>query len=466
MGILKTYFDKNNTIIKDSRVNTGKNPVTQLFYGYNSDLNRNQYSRYVFHFDTSTLEQYINDKKIMGNRTHKLKMKNTSAFDQELIAGYYVDISGNIQRASSFDLILFKVPEVWDGGVGFDYVKEVIQTDNNITYIQGPSNWYERQTGLDWTTEGIYSGIPVIIDSQHFELGNEDLEFDITEEIENILSGLTANTGYGIAFAPRYENITGGTQLEYVGFYAKDTNTFFEPYIETTWDDLIEDDRRFFFMNKDNRLFFYSYVAGNLVNLDELPTVTIQDDEGNTISAGTASQLSKGVYYFDLSVDQEQCKDKYQYTDIWSNLKYNGKNIPDITKYFTLVDENEFYNLGEDSVSLPSVFISFSGIKEEEDIISGDVRKFIVSAKKPYTTNEMSYPLNISYRVYIEEGNDQITAIDWTQMNRGVDNYFMFLDTSWMIPNIYYIDIKYELGGVVETKQRMVKFRIVSETRF
>lgn len=465
MGILKTYFEKNNTIIKDSLVNTSRNPVTQLFYGYNRELNQNQFSRYIFKFDTSIIEDYITDKTISGSRTHKLKMKNTSSFDQELIAGYYVDISGNMRRSYSFDLILFRIPEDWDAGVGFDYINEVIQTDNNQTYINGPSNWFDRKTGLNWSIEGIYSGTTTIIDTQHFELGNEDIEFDITSEVERIISGDT-NNGFGIAFAPRYEQITGSTNLQYVGFYAKDTNTFFEPYIETTWNDLIEDDRRFFFMNKDNRLFFYSYVAGTLVNLDQLPTVTIKDDEDLTISAGTATQLSKGVYYFELNIDQEDCKDKFQYTDTWSNLIFNGKTIPNITKYFTLVDQNEYYNLGEDSVTLPSISVSFTGIREEEDIISGDVRKFMISAKKPFTTNEMSYPVNISYRIYIEEGTEQITAIDWTKMNRGIDNYFMFLDTSWMIPNIYYLDVKYDLGGVVKTYQRMVKFRIVSETRF
>ena len=31
--VVRTYFDKNNTIIKNSNINTGLNPVTELFYG-------------------------------------------------------------------------------------------------------------------------------------------------------------------------------------------------------------------------------------------------------------------------------------------------------------------------------------------------------------------------------------------------------------------------------------------------
>ena len=36
MSIHRSYFKKNNTIIANSDVNTGRNPVTQLFYGKDS----------------------------------------------------------------------------------------------------------------------------------------------------------------------------------------------------------------------------------------------------------------------------------------------------------------------------------------------------------------------------------------------------------------------------------------------
>ena len=33
MSINNSYFSKNNTIISNSYTNTGRNPVTELFYG-------------------------------------------------------------------------------------------------------------------------------------------------------------------------------------------------------------------------------------------------------------------------------------------------------------------------------------------------------------------------------------------------------------------------------------------------
>ena len=44
----RTYFDKDNVIIKDSTVNLGKNPVTQLYFG--GTYQNPSYSRYILHF--------------------------------------------------------------------------------------------------------------------------------------------------------------------------------------------------------------------------------------------------------------------------------------------------------------------------------------------------------------------------------------------------------------------------------
>ena len=33
MSYFRSYFEKNNTIIKSSQVNTAKNPTTEIFYG-------------------------------------------------------------------------------------------------------------------------------------------------------------------------------------------------------------------------------------------------------------------------------------------------------------------------------------------------------------------------------------------------------------------------------------------------
>lgn len=337
MGIYRTYFDKNTTIISNSALNTARNPIVQLFYG-KTTTQVNEYSRFLFHFDTSAIQSLISGGTISSGAKHTLKMKNTSFFDGELIAA---DFEAK-KRAYSFDLILFRINEYWDEGAGYDVMPNIYETENNNAYILGPSNWLYRTTIDTWSTPGIFdynTTFPDIIATQHFQYGNEDIEIDITNEINTILTG-GANYGYGICFQHEYEITTGTTQQQYVGFYSKYTNTYYEPFIETTWDDCIKDDRGYFFMGKTNKIFYYAYVNGETVNLDTLPTVKITDENGTIIISGTASQLTKGVYYFEFMIPENPNLDHFQYTDTWS-LTYNGQSKT-VTGKITLLTDNNF----------------------------------------------------------------------------------------------------------------------------
>ena len=62
MSINNSYFSKNNTIISNSFVNTGRNPVTELFFGRGSSLSYpNGYSRFIFDLNLDLLiEKYNN----------------------------------------------------------------------------------------------------------------------------------------------------------------------------------------------------------------------------------------------------------------------------------------------------------------------------------------------------------------------------------------------------------------------
>ena len=82
----------------------------------------------------------------------------------------------------------------------------------------------------------------------------------LKDEINFLLTAttnLTSGTTYGIAFSGAYENITGITESYSVGFFTRYTQTFFEPFLETTWDDYIVDNRNNFSLYKLNRLFLY-----------------------------------------------------------------------------------------------------------------------------------------------------------------------------------------------------------------
>ena len=77
MGILHTYFTKDNTIVRNSYVNTGKNPIVELFHGGSLNADRVTYSRYIFSFDFTEILQRLNTKQTtLDKLTHTLKITN------------------------------------------------------------------------------------------------------------------------------------------------------------------------------------------------------------------------------------------------------------------------------------------------------------------------------------------------------------------------------------------------------
>ena len=64
-----------------------------------------------------------------------------------------------------------------------------------------------------------------------------------------------------------------------------------------------------------------------------------------------------------------------------------------------------------------------------------------------------------------DNGVDDITlgAIDWEEVNRTEDSNYTLIDTSWFIPNDYYIEFKLESNNQVRTYDDIIQFEIVSE---
>jgi len=87
----------------------------------------------------------------------------------------------------------------------------------------------------------------------------------------------------------------------------------------------------------------------------------------------------------------------------------------------------------------------------------------MVSARLPYTINESKVIDGLEYRLWVREGNTQVSVIDWQDINRTyLKNYFI-LDTSWMIPNEYFIDIKLTSNMQVITYTEQMKFQVVNQ---
>ncbi len=462
--VIRTFFDKNNTIVKNDSINTARNPVTELFYG-GAD-GENTYSRFLFHFDESRLVNLYTGGTFtdLTKLTHTLKFTNTTSFDMDLVNG----IMGSKARTSSFDLIVFRIDQLWDEGVGYDYSACELLL-GNCAISNSPSNWVSPQTGFNWSGgTGVYSGSPsaITITTQHFDIGNENIEMDITDYVNSVLTGAT-NYGLGLAYDRQYE-LTSTRDLQYVGFFTRHTQTFYEPYIETVYTNHILDDRNNFFLDKPNKLYLYVNLAGNPTNLDTLPTVDIYDQFGAIYSAYSTSDVNhvtKGVYSIDITVPTtSSTTENYLFSDVWSGIEINGISRPDISLDFELRNSLEYYNIG-DNDSLPrKTAVSVSGIRSQEKIKRGDTRKVIVSARIPYTVEQAQKIGNLKYRLYVAEGRNEVTVIDFQPVEIASNYNYFLLDTQSLIPNTYYMDILVESNLEVTTLRNVISFDIVSES--
>jgi hypothetical protein len=498
MSILRSYIDKNNTIVSNSYVNTGRNPVIELNFGASDLVVPNfGYSRLLFNLDLSLLEQNIASGTISTGcttgMTHTLKMTNTSSFDNELLNTV---MSNQRRRATSFDLILFRIPNVsgdtgnpqeWDEGVGYDYsdfnlAKNSAQGGMSpLTYVDSrafstrPSNWYQTTTIADWSEPGVYSNTNngtvnysglTIVARQHFELGNEDINMDMSNEINGILNGsITGVTGWGVAYLPQIENITGLTDSYSVAFFSRHTQTFYQPYLLTNYNDLIQDDRNQFLKSQTNKLYLYIYQNGDFVNLDNNPTVRIEDRNGDAVNgmgALTTCLRTKGVYEVIVPngfTGATPC----QYYDVWSGLTINGQSIQNVTNQFVLQEYNAGIQIGTMSKEPQKFGFDFYGILQNEQILNSDIRKVGVTIKKAYTGQQMLLDVSAFYRVYVKEGTTEVQVQDWTPINRTPNEYYFMFDMRDKLPNQYYVDIQVNTSGEKDTYKKQLTFNIVNK---
>mgnify|MGYP005814442989 CR=1 FL=1 len=190
----------------------------------------------------------------------------------------------------------------WDEGHGMDMDEYTDETHNATG-----SNWINYTSGTAWTSVGgdYYTDASSSF-TVSFDKGNEDLELNVTQLVEQWLSASTAisptddsnlgskaNYGVGIYVTSSQEAYfsasTGtasgsvphnpaGSKFSYYTkkFFGKSTEFFFKrPLIEARWDSTKKDDRSSFYYSSSlappadnlNTLYLYNYIRGQLRNI-------------------------------------------------------------------------------------------------------------------------------------------------------------------------------------------------------
>lgn len=481
--------------MRGSNANLGLNPVAELNMGLVN-------SRAVIHFNTDHLKELIEDKTIadVSKVKHILKLTNCSSVNindnQKVYAGL-AGPEGKI-RASSVDVILFVVPKDWDEGKGFDY-DDTFWFSARRYFSNRGCNWFNAESNKPWFDEkaespelgfgpGIYNdtylynqykkylngeGSDIIIGTQHFDYGAENFEFDITDYVNDVISGKRVNHGLGLAFSPDYEmydyakekvyhpernfqacEVNGVIPQYYIGFFTNHTNLFYEPYMETEYDVHINDDRQKFFRGKENKLYLYCNINGELTNLDEMPVCTIEGIEY------PVQQATKGVYY--ATVKLTDVEDETILVDTWSNIKLFGEEQDDVEMEFTVLKKNAFMSIGNNIGERQDLVPYLSGINDAEKIKIGDIRRIDVDFRIPYTSNQKAIFDSAEYRVYVKDANREVNVYDYQLLESAfLQNYFI-IDTNEMVPGEYFVDMKVKTGLNVKYYHEVTRFTVVS----
>lgn len=470
--VTKTFIEKSNTITKNEKNNVGLNPILELNYGP-------IVSRGLIYFDVSKVKKLIEDKTYpdISKLHHILKMTNTGSLakidmHKPCFDNYHEDFK---ERATSFDLIFFLVNKDWDAGKGFDFVKD-LHVGSHMAYSKQGSNWFQYRDYFRWDEDGVYSNDTlskemdkftskkgnlsnIIIGLQHFDYGNENIELDITDIFNKFITEKITNYGIGIAFAPSYENVTLN-KTQYVGFFTQHTHSFFEPYVETTYDETIEDDRVNFYLDKDNKLYFYASVGGNYINLDKLPTCIINSFQN------ASKQATKGIYYIDINLPSDEYETDTMIYDVWTDLQYKGKSLKDVELSFVTKSPQNYFSLGlpsndniNNDVFVPSIY----GINEHERIKRGDIRKINIECRIPYTTDQLYSVEGIDYRLYVAEGEKEYDVISWKKVERGYNENYILINTEDLIPHRYYLDLRIHKNLELFNHPKVLEFDIVND---
>lgn len=460
--IKKTFLTKSNTIVNGSKENFGLNPISMLHYGGVS-------SRFLIYFNVDEIKTFIDENGgDIDMFTHKLVMTNCGGVDVKHFNEKIVGFNGSDERnrATSFDVIAFELPYMWDAGNGFDSSLDFWLT-GKACHSKNGSSWYNATNIQKWDDKGIYpiekiteelkkfenGEKSIVVSKQHFDYGNENLSMDITSFINDIICNKKVNNGLCIAFSPFLE-CSDSTDVEYVGFFNNNTNTFFVPCVETINNTTIKDDRYNFILNRENNLLLFAQIGCELQNLDNIPTCTINGVEY------PVKWLRKGVYGVNIRLSSKEYNSDEIINDIWGNLKYNGIEIDDVEMEFVTHSPNVFFNIGEIEDVLNEYTANVQGINDLEELNQDEKRMVKVYFKRNYTKSDYKIVDTAEYRIYTMDGKREVDVVKWDNIDIYSDFNCFYINADSFVPGKYIVDIKARIGNDIRVYKNTLKFII------
>lgn len=296
----------------------------------------------------------------------------------------------------------------------------------------------------------------IIVGHQDFDFGNENLSIDITDYVLKCLNCEINNYGLCLSFAPYIERIGNDSEEFAIDFFTDHTNTFFHPYVECEYSEYIQDDRESFTIGRQNKLYFYVLDDGMPVNLDEIPSCSINGTDCEV------KQATKGVYFATVDAFSSEFEPASIYYDKWSQIALNGVQNEDVELEFSTRPLSHKLSMGSNGYIKNSLVPFLSGINDNENLNMDEIRTVLVEFREKFSTDKRMLTSHAEYRLYVKDGNRELDVINYTSIEKTFLNDFFIVYASDLIPNTYYVDIRVNDGREVRYFKNVLKFNVIS----
>ena len=380
----------------------------------------------------------------------------------------------------NFTVEVSRVTLDWDEGHGLD-MEEYSDAGANGNHVDNQfggtgASWNVASTGVDWTSAGGDFDNTTYGYTFEFDEGDEDLELDITDMVEDWVDSTNDNYGIMVRLVENHED--GSEERSYYTkkFFARGSQYFYKrPIIEAQWDSSETDNRNNFYavsnlrLNNSNIISLKNYVDGVLTNIPNVTSLgpndmTIKFYEDDTeavevVATVSVSNAAAGVYTAKITVDtelsdlflvwQDQAGERFHTETINVKKREVGGDLP---IYVTAMQNlKSVYSVEEQAR-----FRLFIRLKDWSPTI------YTVASKELDTEIvEDAY-----YRIV--RVVDDLVVIDWgaeeteyTKLSYDKDGCFFDLDMSLFEPNwSYRIELMYKVNGELRQQPETFKFRV------
>jgi hypothetical protein len=312
---------KDNLKTRAEKSNMGASDSLEIFslYGRTSEEELEK-SRILIYFPTTQIIEDRQNKEIAASGSTQFILKLSNVAHRESVP-------------SKFTISVNAVSSSWEEGIGLDM--ESYKDEDAV-------NWISSSYGQKWVSEGgDYYNTPRI--DKYFENGTEDLEVDVTDIVEQWISGTLPNHGFLLRLSSSLEE--GQDNFYTKKFSARSSEYFFKrPWIEARSNSSIKDDRAKFYRynqfvpieNNYNTIYLYNRFKGDLIDIPAfgtgsvyvalysslstpLPTplnqITGSTESPTSIIYATGSHVSTGIYKCDICINTSLEK----IYDVWYN---------------------------------------------------------------------------------------------------------------------------------------------------